>query len=87
MKATSVIKNNRGQVVIEFVMMLAILAFVMSAITKGLKEYELPKKFTAEPWTKLDSMTQCGVWKECGIGKKAAFHPNSEKRRRSLDPE
>ena len=78
--------NEKGQFVIELVLILTFVAALSSVLISHLKSYDLPRKIAAEPWQKLDGMVQCGVWQACGIGVKnpAGLHPTHEARRVSL---
>jgi hypothetical protein len=68
-----------GQVLIEAILMISLLAGISMALTRALRNYELPKKIALDPWARLDGMIQCGVWQPCGSSSPTKFtlHANN----------
>lgn len=91
----SLIRNVKGQMLVEYVLILSLVVALSTLLFRGLSAYELPKKITVEPWARLDSMIQCGTWSVCGINPKPISgpspgpvnaHPHTVNRLISLDP-
>jgi hypothetical protein len=81
------IKNKKGQLVVEAVLLMVLMLSIAAFVTKWLKDSEFAEKLAVEPLAKLSGMIQCGAWAPCGIDqKKAGLHPNSA-RMLSLNPQ
>jgi hypothetical protein len=78
--------NQKGQVIIEYILMMVVMLTASFALQKWLKESAFAQNFTVQPWARLNGMVQCGVWSPCGIGHgKPKLHSNG--RLLSLKPE
>lgn len=87
MRQHSSLRNQRGQVIIEYILMMVVMLTLSFMIQKFLKSSEFIQKLSIQPWGRLDGMIQCGVWKPCGVETKApGMHPNTKERVLSLDP-
>lgn len=75
-------KNQKGQALLEGILLLAILMFVATGATKFLQDNKVAAKLVAEPWGKLAGMIECGTWAPCGAG----LHPQTMDRVLSLSP-
>ncbi len=76
------VRNQKGQALLEGILLLAILMFMATATTKFLQEKKVAAKLVAEPWGKLAGMIECGTWAPCGAG----LHPQTMDRVLSLSP-
>jgi hypothetical protein len=78
--------NERGQIIVEAVLLIGIGIIVILGFVKHLKETDFAGRIIANPWAKLQGMIECGVWQDCGVGKRApGLHPNARSRLLSLD--
>lgn len=84
MRITKPLSNNRGQVVIENILMLIILIGGISFLSTSLRESQAIAKLVSGSWTKIAGMIECGVWE--APSKACTLHPNQLKRSVSLDP-
>ena len=73
------IKNEKGQMVVEAVLIIVVLLGLGSMVTKALKQYEIGRKLTSEPWTLLSGMIVCGTWQPCR-GNARGLHPSTRDR-------
>lgn len=81
-------RNQAGQAILEYILLMVVLFGVFTSIINFLKEQEFMTKFTQGPWTVMNGMIQCGNWTPCGVETPTAgTHPNSNTRVLSLDPE
>lgn len=84
---TSRLRNQGGQVIVEYILMMVVMLTISFMIQKWLTEKQFITNFTVKPWEKLDGMVQCGTWKKCGVeSPTAGLHPNSAERVLSLEP-
>lgn len=76
------VKSQRGQLVVEAILLMVVLLAIAGLATKYLANSQLAQKLTIEPWGKLAGMIECGSWQQCqgGIG----VHPSSINRTLSL---
>ena len=78
------IKNQKGQSIIEAVLLIFVAVTLMATLSNFLKGKEFAKKLVSGPWKNISGMVQCGVWKPCGIGNEnTADHPSNIRRNRS----
>lgn len=54
--------NQRGQFVIESVLMIIVLMGVFTASVKALQDNKFLAKVVEEPWGRVQGMLECGVW-------------------------
>ena len=81
------LRSQRGQILIEAVLLTVLAVGLMSLIVSGLQRTQFLQKLTVEPWENLRGMIECGVWQPCGIDNPApGLHPSSTDRILSLDP-
>ncbi len=78
------IQNQRGQLIVEAVLLMAIGAMLSAFIVNYLKDNQFAQNLVAKPWELLGGMVECGVWAECGKGQ-AGRHPGT--RINSLKPD
>ena len=80
-------RNQQGQVIIEYILMMIVMLTLSFMIQNFLRESEFIKSFTFSPWGRLNGMIQCGTWNPCGVEVAApGLHPNTAERVLSLDP-
>ena len=84
MTGTRNLTNQKGQGVVEAVLLLALLVSISMLVTKELQDRKFAQKLFGEPWNRLSGMVECGVWSGCA---KADKHPASERRRLTYKPE
>lgn len=78
------LKNNKGQFVIESVLMMIVtIGFFMWA-TSELRNSKFLAKMIGGPWEKVAGMIESGVWDSADAAR--SKHPNQMKRSLSLDP-
>jgi len=74
------LKSQAGQAVLEGVLLLSILMFTATTVTKYLQDKKVAAKLVEKPWSRLAGMIECGVWEPCGSG----LHPQTTDRLLSL---
>lgn len=80
-------RNQSGQAILEYILLIVVLIGVFGAIMNVLKANDLATRFTSGPWEKLNGMIQCGNWVGCGVNQPApGVHPNTQNRVLTLDP-
>lgn len=79
------IGNNRGQFVIESVLLIALMFFGFVAGVKILKEGQVFSLLVDGPWSKTASMIENGTW-DANPAAGRTNHPNTGKRGRILNP-
>lgn len=77
-----ILRNERGQGVVEIVLLLAITVSLGLVFTRYMEQSQFAQKLFGNPWKTLAGMMECGSWKGCGNGQ----HPNSMSRVLSLRP-
>jgi hypothetical protein len=77
------LQNQRGQGVVEFVLLAAISVSISLLLVNFFKSNQLAQKLLGTPWTTLSGMIECGTWTGCGTGK----HPSSFERTVSYRPD
>lgn len=78
------VKNQRGQILIEAVLLMVLLLGISTLIGRELRQREFFQTLVTGPWARLQGMVECGVWEPC-VGQ-PGMHPNSNSRNISLDP-
>ena len=76
-------KNNRGQMVVEMLLIMIILVAVMQAVRIALRESEAFQTLVQAPWKPLSGMIQAGAWlppKEAMV-----HHPNNFSMRSTVE--
>ncbi len=82
-----ILKNHRGQLLVEAVLLSLIFIGLSYTVVTQLKKIEFLQKITVQPWARLQGMIECGVWDPCGIEvKKGGLHPSTTSRVLTLDP-
>lgn len=80
-------RHQRGQAIVEYILLMVVLIGVFGAIMNILKGNDLATRFTSAPWEKINGMIQCGNWVGCGVNQTApGVHPNTQNRVLTLDP-
>ena len=77
------VKNQKGQGVVEMVLLLAIVISISMLISNQLQKKKFIQNLVGKPWEKLSGMIECGVWTGCAPGR----HPNSINRNLSYKPD
>lgn len=84
MKATkTAVQNQRGQLVVEAVLLLAVMAAVTLLVSNYIQQNDFANKLISKPWKTLSGMIECGTWTGCGPGN----HPVSHERNLSWRPD
>lgn len=78
------VRNNKGQFVIETVLLMIVMVGFFIAGTTKLKESKALAKMIAGPWEQVSGMIESGVWDSPDAARKK--HPNQIERSLSLDP-
>ena len=82
-KRQNQLENQRGQAVVETVLLLAIIMIASLAITRFLEDSKFAQNLVGTPWNTLTGMIECGTWSGCARG----MHPASPGRILSLKPD
>lgn len=77
-KAKNPIRNQKGQFLIEGLLLLIILMGVFVMFSQWVQETKQMSKLISGPWDKLAGMTENGVWEEPEASRKK--HPNTYRR-------
>ncbi len=77
------LKNQRGQGVVEIVLLMAITVGISLAITRYLQQKQFAQTLIGKPWQTLSGMIECGTWRGCGPG----THPGGSTRIVSYKPD
>ena len=80
----SQISNQRGQFVIEAVLLMIVAMTMITLLTRGLKNMDFVQSLTSGPWVKLSGMVENGVWETPEQSR--AKHPNHSNRKLTSDP-
>lgn len=73
-------RNQKGQIIVEAVLLLVLTFGIMMLFVGQLKKMEFAKKVTIEPWARISGMVECGSWSPCGRGAgpgSQAHHPSN----------
>lgn len=88
MGSTKAIKNQKGQFVIEAVLLATLTLGLFMFITKQLQGSKFLANLIGEPWGYIAGMSESGVWETPDKAK--SFHPNlisgNRSRNVTLDP-
>ena len=76
-------KSNKGQTVVEAVLLLALFVILATVVSRQFNENQLVAQLVSGPWDRLNGMIQNGVW--APPSESDAVHPNHLKRRLSTD--
>lgn len=68
------LKNQRGQAMVESILIAALLVTVAVTASKVLRDAGFARKMLETPWSYLAGMMENGVWMPADKGH--AFHPN-----------
>jgi hypothetical protein len=79
----SPVQNQRGQLLVEMILLMALGVGISMAITNALRSSEFAQKLIGRPWTTLSGMIECGSWSGCQPG----MHPASRNRILSFKPD
>ncbi len=77
--------NQRGQFVIEAVLLMVLSVGLLMAGLKLLRDNKVVSNLVDGPWDKVAGMIESGAWEPAD--KAAAQHPNQQERNYSLNPE
>lgn len=77
------IRNQRGQMVVETMLILIVLLFFAGLYVQSFRKMEFTKNLIANPWKSMAGMLQNGVWG--APDKTHALHPNGHGRHISLE--
>lgn len=76
------IKKQKGQMTIESVLLVALLLGVSTFVSRYFKKNQMIENLVSEPWIRLSSMLQNGVWKS--KPNSLQFHPLQKERNKSI---
>lgn len=74
--------RERGQAVLEAVLLMVIFLAIVGAVATAFRQNELLAKIVRGPWNNLAGMFQNGVWDSPAKGH--ALHPNTQRRHMSV---
>lgn len=80
----NIVSNNKGQFLIEAVLLMVLMVGLLIAATTKLKESKALAKMINGPWEQVSGMIESGVWDSPDAARKK--HPNQINRSLSLDP-
>ncbi len=83
MMPNSLLHNQSGQGVVEFILLAAIGLSIAVGTTHFLRDKQFAQNLISHPWVKLSGMIECGSWSGCGKG----HHPDTEPRVRTYRPD
>ena len=71
--------QQKGQIVVESVLLLVVMVAVMTLVINGLKKMNYVESLTFSPWARISGMVECGVWEPCGVtlANGAGLHPST----------
>jgi hypothetical protein len=81
----AIMKNQKGQLVLEAILLMVVFMGLSTLLTNYLKENKVAARLVSEPWGKLSGMIECGVWQPCAGNK--GLHPLVRDRVLSLSPD
>ena len=70
-------KNSRGQMVVEMILLMVVLLAILGAIRTTLKENETITSLVQGPWLALSGMIQAGAW--LAPQEAMTYHPNRQR--------
>ena len=59
--------NEKGQTVLEAVLLIVVLVGLSTFLMNGLKKMDYVATLTVDPWARVSGMIECGVWSPCGL--------------------
>ena len=71
----STLKNQRGQSIVEAVLILVIVLGIAMGISAAFRQNELLSSMVSGPWQRLSGLLQNGSWVPPNQG--MAYHPNN----------
>lgn len=77
-------RNNKGQFVIEAVLMMTVTIGFFLWGTNELRERKVLAKLVEGPWSRVAGMLEAGVWEKPEEARK--LHPNQFRRSLTYDP-
>lgn len=77
--------DNKGQFVIEAVLLMVISIMLFAALMKSFKEKQIVENILTKPWQKIAGMIENGVWADAASSKKR--HPHNQKNVATLKQE
>lgn len=72
-------KGQEGQLLIEGLLLLVVMVFVMTALSRALKDSDLIPGLVTKPWAKVAGMAETGTWSEPDDANRKK-HPNNYSR-------
>jgi competence protein ComGC len=75
MKESHSLSNNRGQFVIEMVLLMVISMMLFAALINTFKEKQIMENILVKPWEKISGMIENGVWG--GPAQTRSIHPHN----------
>ena len=78
------LKNSKGQMTIEAVLLLSIFVAFFTIAQKFIKDQDWFGQLVDGPWILVQGMIENGVWADASTGK--SKHPNLFRRRASPEP-
>lgn len=78
------LKNQKGQFLIEAILLMVVTVGLISYASKTLKDKKVVQKLISGNWPKISGMIETGVWAE--PSKARSDHPNQIERGVSYDP-
>jgi hypothetical protein len=68
--------DQKGQFMIEAILLIVVMLSVMTVLIRGMKETQLANKMVNEPWAKISGLAEFGVWTDA-TDQNRKKHPNS----------
>jgi hypothetical protein len=85
MKTNQPLQNQKGQMVVEGLLIIVLLFGLTLLVSKAFVDEELLAKVVSGPWKAVDGMIQNGTW--APADKSQAFHPNQSGIHITMDEE
>ncbi len=76
------VRSQKGQLVVEFVLLLSLGVGAALLVGKLLKDNQFAQNLFGRPWATLSGMVECGSWDGCRSG----YHPAARSRILSYRP-
>ncbi|WP_413583124.1 hypothetical protein [Bdellovibrio sp. HCB288] len=80
----SLVANNKGQLVIEAVLLMVVMVGIFVASMNALRGSNFLANMISGPWDRVAGMMESGVWKPAKDARQ--MHPNQRSRGISVDP-
>lgn len=84
MKKRNVASNEKGQFVIEAVLLMIVMLGILIGSVNALRDSKFLAKLVSGPWERVSGMMESGVWKPAKDARQA--HPNQTNRSISINP-